>query len=126
MFKRLFYKPLEDNVTGLAFMDYNSDEGGAHAHLLMRVNEERFKRKYNGDKFTSFVRNNKNKWIIPTNSRGKKDLLKEYWVGVWDGSSAMVGYSSKKYRSDGLFSGSSPLYFNGLIKPPGAGSGLLD
>lgn len=118
MIKRLFYKPLLDNIAGLAFMDYSSEQGGAHAHVLLSVNESRFHNKYAGKSFKEFCRETQSKWVLATDSRGTKDLLKGYWVGEWDGDSRLVEYSSKKYKAEGLFSGSSPMYFNGLIQPP--------
>jgi hypothetical protein len=118
MIKRLFYKPLLDNTAGLAFMDYSSDQGGSHVHVVLSVNESRFNKKYAGKSFKEFAKETQSKWILATDSRGNKDLLKGYWVGEWDGNSKLIEYSSKKYKSESLFSGSSPVYFNGLLQPP--------
>lgn len=115
--KRLFARPWSEGVFSYIFFDIGGEGiSGAHAHGLIAISDEGYREKYRGMKFDQcFNGENYSRWILPTDSRGNKDLLKGYWVKGWDGETGLLKYSAKSYEWGGSFYGGNPLYVTGDI-----------
>jgi hypothetical protein len=116
--QRLYARPWKEHVFGYVFFDVG-DSHGAHAHGLIAISDEGYRKKYAGKMFDECFKGEEYaRWIKPTSPQGEKDLLKSYWIGKWDGEGGLLKYSGKSYELGGSFYSSNPVYFNGRLCIP--------
>lgn len=82
---------------GVVFFDLgesNSGNGGLHAHILLGINENLFKGKYQGT-FLDYWNREASRWIARPTESGCRDPIVRSHLQVYDGSEACIQYCGK-------------------------------